>query len=171
MTVIDISNIMQIFTDLADGIVNTQFFQSYGLLVLFLFPIFTISVIPIPIEIPLAALVYAKFNLTVLLLVTWAAMMTGNMTLFYLASAGKVVIKRTTIFEEIEESHFLHRNRWVMFSTMPAVFIIGDALILYAVSQHMKPQSFVLPLLIGTFIRSTIALLIVLGILAIPKYL
>lgn len=162
---------MNIFTEFANGIVNTQFFQSYGLLVLYLFPIFTISVIPIPIEIPLAALVYAKFNLLILLTVTWAAMMTGNMVLYYLAAMGKVIIKRATIFEEIEESHFLHRNRWVMFSTMPAVFIIGDALMLYAVSQHMKPQSFVLPLLIGTFIRSVIALLIVLGILALPQYL
>lgn len=168
---IDLSGIMNLFTEIANGIVNTQLFQSFGLLILYLFPIFTISVIPIPIEVPLAALVYAKFNLMILLVVTWAAMMTGNMVLYYLASIGKVIIKRTTIFEEIEESHFLHRNRWIMFSTMPAVFIIGDALMLYAVSQHMKPQSFVLPLMIGTFIRSVIALLLVLGILALPQYL
>lgn len=171
MTTDDISSIISFFTYIANTIINTQLFHDYGLLVLFLFPIFTISIIPVPIEIPLAALVYAKFNLTILLLVTWAAMMAGNMVLYYMAMFGKVIIRRTWMFEEIDESHFLHRHRWIMFTTCPAFFIIGDALIFYAVSKHMNPQSFFLPLLAGTFIRSVIAMLIVLGILALPSYL
>lgn len=171
MTVIDITSIFGIFTEIADSIVQTAFFQSYGLLILFLFPVFTISLIPLPIEIPLAALVYAKFNLMVLLGVTFAAMMAGNLVLYYSALYGKVVIRRTTIFEEIDDSHFLHRHRWVMFSTFPAFFILGDALILYAVSKHMSVFSFILPLMIGTFIRSVVAMLLVLGILAIPNFL
>lgn len=171
MTVVDISSVFAFFTQVADSIVQTQLFQNYGLLILFLFPVFTISIIPIPIEVPLAALVYAKFNLMVLLGVTFAAMMAGNLVLYYSALYGKVVIRRTTIFEEIDDSHFLHKHRWIMFSTFPAFFILGDALILYAVSKHMSVLNFILPLMIGTFIRSVVALLLVLGILAIPHFL
>lgn len=171
MTTIDIGTIFTFFSQVADSIVQTPLFHSYGLLILFLFPVFTISLIPLPIEIPLAALVYARFDLITLLVTTFAAMMAGNMVLYYSALYGKIVIRRTTIFEEIDDSHFLHKHRWIMFSTFPAFFILGDALILYAVSKHMSVFSFVLPLMIGTFIRSVIAMLLVLGILAIPHFL
>lgn len=170
MTNIDISYIFSVFSQIADSIVQTPYFHSYGLLILFLFPIFTISVFPLPIEIPLAALVYARFDLITLVVVTWAAMLTGSLVLYYMAMYGKVAIYRTTIFEEIDDSHFLHKHRWIMFSTFPAFFILGDALILYAVSKHMGVTSFILPLMIGVFIRSVIAMLLVLGILSIPHF-
>lgn len=164
----DINTLLAWFTEVANSIVQTQFFQHFGLLVLFLWPFFTVSIFPIPIEVPIATLIYGNFPVLTVLLVTWAAMFGGSLFLYGLVMTGKFGIKRTTLFEEIEESHLLHRHRWVMFSLFPIIFILGDSLMVWAAVEHMKPQSFAIPLAIGTFIRSVIAILIVLGILALP---
>lgn len=166
---VDINSIFAPLTEIANAIVQTQLFQQFGLLVLFLWPIFTVSIVPIPIEVPITTLIYGHFSVPIVLLVTWAAMFAGSLFLYGITMTGKMGIMRTTLFEEIEESSFLHRHRWIMFSTLPAVFILGDSLMIWAAGQHMKPQSFVMPLMIGTFLRSVIAILISLGLLALPN--
>ena len=165
---IDVNALLQPFTEMANAIVQTQLFQQFGLLMLFLWPIFTVSIFPIPIEVPITTLIYGHFNVGIILLVTWAAMLSGSLFLYGLVMTGKFGIKRTTLFDEIEESHLLHRHRWVMFSTLPIIFPLGDSLMIWAAAEHMKPQSFVLPLTIGTFLRSVIAILISLGLLSLP---
>lgn len=165
------SMLVSMIQGLGDAIVNTQFFQSYGLVVLLFWSFITVVILPIPIEIPITTLLYAHFNILLIFVTAWASIYLGTYIFYLILLSGKIAIHRTTIFEEIDDSHFLYTHRWILFSLAPMVYFVGDGAIIYAAYKHMPFSNFALPLIIGSFGRAVIAILISLGLLAIPSFL
>jgi membrane protein YqaA with SNARE-associated domain len=165
----DLTTIFTYFQQVGDGIVATPLFQNYGLFILLVWPLFTVSSIPIPIEIPIATLLYGKVSIIYVFLFAWAGVYSGSTLFYFLILSGKIGWHRTTVFEEIEESHLLQRYKNYFFTIGTAFFWVGDIILAYAALKHMPFSSFAWQMAVGTFLRTVIAVLIALGILSIPS--
>ncbi|MDE1767551.1 MAG: hypothetical protein KGI27_14955, partial [Thaumarchaeota archaeon] len=99
-----LSMLLSMIQELGNAIVNTQFFQSYGLIILLFWSFMTVIILPVPIEIPITALLYAHFNILLIFATAWISIYLGMLVFYLILLSGKIAIHRTTVFEEIDDS-------------------------------------------------------------------
>ena len=160
------SSFGQWVTFVAQTILGSPFFKQFGLLVMFIWEASPTLFIPIPLILFMLPLVYAGVNQIDILAVALAGSVIGDLLFYYLAKYSVLHIGKKAE-EEIDESHFLHQHRWLMFIAAPIFYLTGDAIMLYAGAKQMPVHKFIIPMFIGNAIRITFDLFIATGIIHI----
>ena len=152
-----------------EPIVQSELFQQFGLLILFLYTM-TPAIVFVPSELFLASFVATDTNPFLLIVIVGAGGFLGDMALYYLGWHGhKFLTKRKTA--GVKANHWLHKYKHVVFLLPPFTSIVGDLIMVYAGIKHIPLKIFWMYLLSANIARAILAVVVVYGIIQMPHIL
>lgn len=150
-----------------EQLVNTNFFNQYGLITLFIFAVIP-SFIPLQLEIAIIPLLSTGITPTAIIVVSTLGTFIGKYILYVAGKYGYKKITKNENQKAMETKHLIHKYRYLWFFVSQFVYILGDLIVVYAGVKHMKFESFALPLFIGNLGSSIMLVLVAQGIVMLP---
>lgn len=146
---------MSIFTDWHE-IINTPLFVHYGLLGLFLNSMLS-SIIPIPTEVTLSALLLAGTSKTIVLAVLLASSITGGFISYYLGYSGNRILKRFYKMPEKQKEDRLNiimsKYGWMAIFVSPWIPIYSDAIPIISGIKKFDLRKFTIAMVSGRIVK------------------
>ena len=160
--------LIQYLSDLSSHIVNSPDFQTFGLIILFLWTAIPSSVFIS--EVILLPLIVTGVSPIVLIIVTTLGITVGNYFV-YLFGRGTYRIIKGKNNNQADAQHLLHKYRLPIFITVPFLFVIGDLIVGIAGYERIGFRKILPFLLIGEFLRSILSVLVLMGLIELPNFL
>lgn len=167
MTFID--EIIQVFSDFTQALTESPEFQAYGIVILFLWTIIPSikSIVPEVLSFPL---LIAGMSPVVLVTVSALGATLGDFIL-HLFGRGSYRLFKGKFKEQARADHLLHTYRLPIFLATPFLGIIGDIVVFTAGLEHISFRKIFPFLLIGQFLRMSVGMLALLGLIQLPEIL
>ena len=164
----DLSEFIEVLNNFTQQIVQSPEFQQYGILILFLWTIIPSIKAIIPEFFSFALLMAGKTPVQLIIVSSLGATI-GDYVL-YLLGRGSFRLFKGRNKDIAEADHLLHRFRLPIFLGTPFLSIIGDAIVFTAGVERIGFIRIVPFLLTGQFLRMTIGMLALLGIISLPEF-
>jgi membrane protein YqaA with SNARE-associated domain len=156
------------FQELANQIITHPLFATFGT-----FFVFVWTVIPsaksLPVEILSFPLLETGVSPVVLVLMAWGGAILGDYIL-YLAGRGIFHVIHKKSKELAKADHLLHKYRFIFLVT-PFLGVIGDTIVFVAGLERIGFRRLLPFILIGHFIRFTVGMIALMGIIMLPEFL
>lgn len=165
---IDISEIIAVVNDFMQSIIQSPEFQQYGIIILFLWTIIPSVKSLLPEFFSFALLMAGKTPIQ-LVIVSALGATVGDYVL-YLLGRGSFRLFKGKNKEIAEADHLFQRYKLPIFLATPFLSVIGDIIVFTAGVERIGFIRIVPFLLTGQFIRMTLGMLALLGIITLPDF-
>lgn len=156
---------LQIF----DSFTSSQLYQDLGLIFLF-FIAMTPSIMFIPDEVFMLPLLAFNVGWFSLLMAVVGGHFIGFLLLYYLGHhADRLVNAKGK--EQAKAKHWLHKWKHFVFFIVPFTSVVGDLIMIYAGTQHIKLNNIWWILLPAVILRGIISVAMLYGLIAVPSLL
>jgi len=154
-------------SELAEQITASQDFQTYGLLILFLW-----TAIPSSFAVTeIVSIALLALGVSPILLIIIAVLgITLDNYILYLIGRGSYRVIRGKHKENAEGEHLLHKYRLPVFIAVPFLMFIGDIIMVIAGFERIGFKRILPFLLIGEFIRMTVGMLVIMNLIRLPEF-
>jgi len=160
-------DLFNFFQELANQIILHPLFATFGTFFVFVWTIIP-SVKSIPVEILSFPLLQSGVSPVVLVIVAWLGAVAGDYIL-YLAGRGVFHVVKRKSKELAKADHLLHKYRFI-FVVTPFLGIIGDSIVFVAGIERIGFRRLLPLILIGHFVRFTLGMIALMGIIQIPEF-
>ena len=155
------------FQELANQIILHPLFATFGTFFVFVWTIIP-SAKSLPVEILSFPLLEAGVSPVVLVIMAWLGAVAGDYIL-YLAGRGVFHVVKRKSKELAKADHLLHKYRFIFLVT-PFLGVIGDTIVFVAGLERIGFKRLLPYILFGHFIRFTVGMIALLGIIQIPEF-
>ena len=163
-----LSSAIQSLIDWVHPVIHTPEFQTFGLVILFVWTIIPSAVtISEVFTIPLLALGVSP---VILIIVGTLGSTAGNYILYLIGRGTHRAIKGKHK-KTADADHFLHKYRHPIFFAVPFLLFIGDFIVILAGYKRIGFIKILPFLLIGETIRQTLSVYAILGLIQLPEIL
>jgi len=160
-------DLFNFFQEFANQIILHPLFATFGTFFVFVWTIIP-SIKSIPVEILSFPLLQSGVSPIALVLVAWLGAVAGDYIL-YLAGRGVFHVVKRKSKELAKADHLLHKYRFIFLVT-PFLGIIGDTVVFVAGLERIGFRRLLPYVLIGHFIRFTVGMIALMGIIQIPEF-
>ena len=160
-------DLFNFFQELANQIILHPLFATFGTFFVFVWTIIP-SVKSIPVEILSFPLLQSGVSPIALVLVALLGAVAGDYIL-YLAGRGVFHVVKRKSKELAKADHLLHKYKFIFLVT-PFLGIIGDTVVFVAGLERIGFRRLLPYVLIGHFVRFTLGMIALLGIIQIPEF-
>ncbi len=161
-------DLFNFFQELANQIILHPLFATFGTFFVFVWTMIP-SAKSLPVEILSFPLLETGVSPVVLVLMAWAGAIAGDYIL-YLAGRGVFHAFKRKRKELAKADHLLHKYRFIFLVT-PFLGIIGDTIVFVAGLERIGFRKLLPYVLIGHFVRFTVGMIALMGIIQIPEFL
>ena len=166
MTFVD--QVMIYFQDLVELLTESPEFQSFGVVILFLWTIIPSvkSIVPEVFSLPL---LLAGTPPIILVTVSAIGATVGDFIL-YLLGRGSFRLFKGKFKQKASAEHLLHKYRLPIFLGTPFIGIVGDIIIFIAGVEHIGFRRILPFILVGQFLRMSIGMIALMGLIQLPDF-
>jgi len=161
--------IITYFQELVDVITASPEFQAYGVAILFLWTIIP-SVKSIVPEVFALPLLLSGVSPAILVLVAGLGATLGDF-IIHLFGRGSYRLFKGKFKEKARADHLLHKYSLPIFFATPFLGIVGDIVIFVAGIEHISFRRIFPYLLIGQFLRMSLGMIAIMGLIMLPEFL
>lgn len=162
-------DLVVLFQELVNQISTNPLVETLGTFFIFIFTIIP-SAKAFPVEIFSFPLLEGGVSPVTLILMAWLGAITGDYIL-YLAGRGVFHIFKRKSKKLAQADHLLHKYRLPIFLATPFLGIIGDTILFVAGLERIGFKRILPLIVIGHFVRFSIGMLALLGIIQLPEFL
>ncbi len=162
-----LEEIAEMFRAFSDAITSSPEFQMYGIVILFFWTIIPSvkSIVPEFFALPLLT---AGVSPAVLIIVASIGATIGDFIVYILGRGTHRLFKGKRDLARAD--HLLHKYRLPIFLATPFLSIIGDVIVYVAGFEHVGFRRIVSYLLIGQFLRMSVGMLALMGLVQLPEF-
>jgi membrane protein YqaA with SNARE-associated domain len=143
--------------DIIDFIVHNSFFVKYGLIGLFLNGMLS-SIIPIPTELTISALLLAGKSKLIIFAVLTISSIIGGFIAYYIGFSGnkflKILHKKPRKRHEDRTVVLLERYGWLIIFFSPWIPIVGDIVPIIAGAKRYNLKNFIIVMITGKVFKA-----------------
>lgn len=161
------TDFLNFFQEISTEIISHPLFTTIGTFFVFLWTVIP-SAKSIPVEILSFPLLEAGVSPVVLIIMAWAGAILGDY-IIYLAGRGIFHAIHRKSKELAKADHLLHKYRFIFLAT-PFLGLIGDTIVFVAGLERIGFKRLLPFILIGHFVRYSVGMIALLGIIQIPEY-
>lgn len=143
--------------DIIESIVHNSFFVKYGLIGLFLNGMLS-SIIPIPTELTISALLLAGKGKLIVFVVLTIGSIVGGFIAYYIGFSGnkflKILHKKPRKKYEDTSGALLERYGWLIIFFSPWIPIVGDIVPMIAGAKRYNLKNFIIVMITGKVFKA-----------------